>query len=72
MANPKQRRSKSNTRSRRANWKTTAPAMSTCPQCKKPRRPHYACSNCGFYDGRQAIAQKDAAPAASSSTTAQS
>jgi large subunit ribosomal protein L32 len=46
--------------------------MSTCPQCKKPRRPHYACSNCGFYDGRQAIAQKDAAPAASSSTTAQS
>ncbi|MBV8082130.1 MAG: 50S ribosomal protein L32 [Candidatus Eremiobacteraeota bacterium] len=64
MANPKQKRSKSNTRTRRATWKTKAPVVSTCPQCHKERRPHYACPNCGYYNGRQAIAQKDeAAPA---------
>ncbi|HXW77334.1 MAG TPA: 50S ribosomal protein L32 [Candidatus Eremiobacteraceae bacterium] len=59
MANPKQRRSKSNTRSRRANWKTSAPALSRCPQCHKPRRQHYACANCGYYDGRAAIVMPD-------------
>jgi large subunit ribosomal protein L32 len=59
MANPKQKRSKSNTRARRANWKTKAPALSTCPQCHKPRRPHFACPNCGYYKDRVAIAQKD-------------
>ncbi len=59
MANPKQRRSKSNTRSRRANWKTTAPAVSSCPQCHQARRPHFACPNCGYYNGRAAIAQPD-------------
>src|SRR5438132_13757750 len=57
MANPKQKRSKANTRSRRSNWKTTAPAVSTCPQCHQPRRPHYACSNCGYYNGGAAIEQ---------------
>jgi len=64
MANPKQRRSKSNTRARRANWKTRAPQLSTCPQCHEARRPHFACQNCGYYNGRVAIAQKDETPAA--------
>lgn len=64
MANPKQKLSKSNTRARRANWKTRAPQLSTCPQCHQPRRPHFACPNCGHYNGRVAIAQKDETPAA--------
>ena len=59
MANPKQRRSKSNTRSRRSTWKTSAPEVSTCPQCHQPRRPHYACANCGYYNGRVAVARPD-------------
>ena len=59
MANPKQRMSKSNTRARRSNWKTAAPTVSTCPQCHKPRRPHFACANCGSYNGRVAVAQPD-------------
>ncbi|HXM19527.1 MAG TPA: 50S ribosomal protein L32 [Candidatus Tumulicola sp.] len=59
MANPKQRRSKSNTRIRRATWKAHPVALTTCPQCHQPRRPHFACSNCGNYNGRTAIAQKD-------------
>ena len=64
MANPKQKRSKSNTRIRRRTWKLGTLTLSSCPQCKKPRRPHYACANCGYYDGRLAIKQKDEVPAA--------
>ncbi|MBC5806417.1 MAG: 50S ribosomal protein L32 [Candidatus Eremiobacter antarcticus] len=63
MANPKQKRSKSNSRSRRSNWKLQAVSVSTCPQCKKPRRPHFACANCGYYDGRLAVKTKETVPA---------
>jgi len=44
--------SRSNTRSRRANWKATAVGLTTCPQCKSPTRPHTACPSCGTYKGR--------------------
>jgi len=48
---------------RKAVWKMKAPAISTCPQCHKPRRPHHACLNCGYYNGRPAIAIDVEAPA---------
>jgi large subunit ribosomal protein L32 len=44
--------SRSNTRSRRANWKATATTLTTCPQCKSPAQPHQACPSCGYYKGR--------------------
>jgi large subunit ribosomal protein L32 len=44
--------SRSNTRSRRANWKATVVATTTCPQCKAPTQPHTACPSCGTYKGR--------------------
>ena len=62
MANPKQKRSKSNIRTRRRTRKLGAIALSVCPRCKKPRRPHYVCANCGYYDGRLALKQKAEAP----------
>ena len=31
----------------------------TCPQCKEPKRPHFVCAFCGYYDGRQVITPKD-------------
>ena len=55
MAVPKRRMSRSNTRSRRANWKATAVATVECPQCKSPKLPHTACSVCGTYNGRQVL-----------------
>ena len=55
MAVPKRRMSRSNTRSRRAQWKTTAPALVTCPQCRDPKLPHTACPTCGTYNRRQVI-----------------
>jgi large subunit ribosomal protein L32 len=50
--------SRSNTRSRRSQWKATAPHLVECSNraCRKPKPPHVACPNCGQYDGRQVIA----------------
>ncbi len=57
MAVPKRRMSRSNTRSRRSQWKTSAPTLVTCenPACRKPKLPHTACHACGTYDRRQVI-----------------
>lgn len=55
MAVPKRRMSRSNTRSRRSQWKAAVPAYSTCGQCKQPKLPHVACTVCGTYNGRQVV-----------------
>jgi large subunit ribosomal protein L32 len=57
VAVPKRRTSRSNTRSRRAQWKTTAPALAPCPNraCGKLKPPHIACPNCGQYHGKQVL-----------------
>lgn len=52
MAVPKRKMSRSNTRSRRAQWKATPAALSSCPQCRSPKLPHVACPTCGIYAGR--------------------
>ncbi|MDN4474139.1 50S ribosomal protein L32 [Demequina zhanjiangensis] len=53
MAVPKRKMSRSNTRARRAQWKTTAAATVACPSCKGQKLPHTACPSCGAYNGRQ-------------------
>ena len=53
MAVPKRKMSRSNTRARRSQWKTTATTLTTCPQCKADKQPHVACPSCGTYNGRQ-------------------
>ncbi|MHA3704842.1 50S ribosomal protein L32 [Jatrophihabitans sp. YIM 134969] len=57
MAVPKRKMSRSNTRSRRAQWKTSAVQLVTCPNraCGHQKLPHTACRNCGQYDGRQVL-----------------
>jgi len=45
--------SRSNTRARRSQWKTTATTLTTCPQCKANTMPHTACPSCGSNNGRQ-------------------
>jgi large subunit ribosomal protein L32 len=52
VAVPKRKTSRSNTRSRRANWKTTATALTTYRQRKAATQPHMACPSCGSYKGR--------------------
>lgn len=58
MANPKNRTSRTRTRLRRANLKTAVPNTNACPQCHEPKMPHRVCSNCGYYKGREVIAQE--------------
>ncbi len=60
MANPKWKTPRSKTRSRRAaNWKLADVTVVECSQCRQPKRPHFVCANCGFYDGRQVIAVEE-------------
>ncbi|HEY7047170.1 MAG TPA: 50S ribosomal protein L32 [Jatrophihabitantaceae bacterium] len=58
MAVPKRKMSRSNTRSRRAQWKTSAPTLVACSNraCGQPKLPHTACPTCGQYDGKQVLA----------------
>jgi len=58
VAVPKRKKSRSNTRARRAQWKTSAPTLVTCPNraCGHPTLPHTACPNCGQYQGKQVLA----------------
>jgi large subunit ribosomal protein L32 len=53
MAVPKQKQSHSRTAKRRAQHKISAPALSVCPRCHSPRRPHRVCAVCGTYAGRE-------------------
>lgn len=57
MAVPKRRKSRANTRARRAQWKTTAPVLVECSNraCRAPKLPHVVCPTCGTYDGRQVV-----------------
>jgi large subunit ribosomal protein L32 len=52
---PKWKKSRSRTRSRRAQWKAKAPTLAACPRCREPHLPHTACPNCGWYKGREYV-----------------
>jgi len=56
VANLKWKTPRSKTRSRRAaNWKLQPVTTVQCPQCKQPKRPHFACESCGTYNGRHVV-----------------
>ncbi|MHA3947990.1 50S ribosomal protein L32 [Cellulomonas bogoriensis] len=55
MAVPKRKMSRSNTRARRSQWKTTATTLTTCARCSAQARPHQACPACGAYKSRQYV-----------------
>ena len=58
MAQPKRRWSKARTGLKRSTWKLEEENLSTCTHCHQPDRHHNVCSNCGYYDGKEVIAQK--------------
>ena len=60
MAQPKRRWSKERTHLKRSTWKLETPNVATCKHCKEPVLPHRVCKNCGYYDGKEIIAKKDA------------
>ena len=57
MAVPKKKQSHSRTATRRAQHKISVPAVTACPRCHNPRRPHRVCPVCGTYAGREVLSQ---------------
>ncbi|MBK9738698.1 MAG: 50S ribosomal protein L32 [Actinobacteria bacterium] len=55
MPVPKRKTSRSNTRHRRSQWKTTVPTLVTCARCKEKRLAHTACPTCGTYAKRRVL-----------------
>jgi len=55
VAVPKRKMSRSNTRSRRANWKTTVAALQPCKRCRELKLTHVACPTCGTYNDRDVL-----------------
>ncbi|QVQ51664.1 50S ribosomal protein L32 [Spiractinospora alimapuensis] len=55
MAVPKRKMSRSNTRTRRSQWKASRPSLTTCPRCRDTKLPHQACPTCGTYNNRQVV-----------------
>lgn len=58
MAVPKRKMSRSNTRSRRSQWKAAEVNLVTCSNraCGQPTLPHRVCPTCGQYAGRTVTA----------------
>jgi large subunit ribosomal protein L32 len=52
VAVPKRKTSRSNTRSRRAQWKAKPASLAACKRCRELKLPHVACPTCGTYDDR--------------------
>jgi large subunit ribosomal protein L32 len=59
MPVPKKKMSRMRTRQRKAAWKLSRPATSTCPRCHATKLPHRACPNCGTYKGREVVVETE-------------
>lgn len=60
MAVPKRKWSKARSRRGRSHYTVKAPVLTTCPQCKALKMPHYVCKQCGYYNGREVVATENA------------
>jgi large subunit ribosomal protein L32 len=58
MSVPSQRKSPCKTRSGRSHDALKELKYKQCPKCKKPVKPHQACSKCGTYKGKEVVSKK--------------
>ncbi len=58
MAVPKGKVSKQRSNKRFANWKLKTLNLVECPQCHNLKKQHSVCPECGYYDGKQVVADK--------------
>lgn len=58
MAVPFRRTSKTKKRMRRTHLKKELPGVVSCPKCGAPIKAHRACTECGFYKGKEVIETK--------------
>ena len=59
MAVPKRRTSHARQGKRRSHQHVKPVQVQYCPQCNEPVLPHRVCPNCGFYQGREVVEQKE-------------
>lgn len=59
MAVPFRRTSKTKKRMRRTHLKKTANEVVACPKCGAMIQPHRACTECGYYKGKEVIKIKE-------------
>jgi len=55
MGVPKYRRSRSQKRKHRTDYKLGPVTVVECPHCHEPKLPHRVCLNCGYYGGKEVI-----------------
>ena len=60
MATPKKRTGKAKQNARRANWKGSGPATTTCKNCNAVILTHTVCPECGYYKNGFASIKKNA------------
>ena len=56
---PARRISKTRKRMRRTHLKKEAPTVTSCPNCGKPLAPHRACTECGYYKGKDVLGKEE-------------
>jgi large subunit ribosomal protein L32 len=59
MAVPKRRTSHARQGKRRSHLHIKPLQIQYCPHCNEPVLPHRICPNCGFYQGREAVAPEE-------------
>jgi large subunit ribosomal protein L32 len=55
MPHPKKRKTKSGRNQRRSHHSLKKIDLINCKKCGQPIKSHRACSNCGYYNGKEAI-----------------
>lgn len=56
---PKKKHSRTRIGGRRSHMGLRLVSLSQCPQCRSVKLPHRVCPNCGYYRGREVIAQEE-------------
>jgi large subunit ribosomal protein L32 len=56
---PKRKHTKGRRNRRRSHDALTAPNLVACSNCGEKRLPHVVCPSCGYYDGKEVVAQKE-------------
>jgi large subunit ribosomal protein L32 len=59
VAVPFRRTSKTAKRKRRSHYKLSVPGMVICPNCGEMKLAHRVCKECGYYDGKVVVEQKE-------------
>lgn len=59
MAVPQRRTSKAIKRKRRTHFKLNVPGMVVCPNCGEMKLSHRVCKECGTYNGKTIVEQKE-------------